>query len=64
MSPPTFERAVALCTAEVQKAFPYGQFDAYTTGSNNVRWIGTQQEQFKFEKCMSQKGRPLDVGSK
>jgi hypothetical protein len=54
---PTFERAVNICTAEVQKAFPYGKFDTYLIGTNEVRWIGTQQEQFRFEKCMSQKGR-------
>jgi hypothetical protein len=53
---PTFERAVSICTAEVQKAFPYDKFDTYLIGTNEVRWIGTQQEQFRFEKCMSQKG--------
>ena len=59
---PTFERAVNICTAEVQKTFPYGKFDTYLSGTNEVRWIGTQQEQFRFEKCMSQKGRPMEVG--
>lgn len=59
--PLTFERAVTVCTAEVQKAFPAGQFDAYLSGTREVRWIGTKQEQFRFEKCMSQKGQPLHV---
>jgi hypothetical protein len=34
-------------------------FDAYAEGYN-VRYLGTIQQQFKFEKCMSKSGRPIN----
>jgi len=53
-----FERTVRKCTKEVQRAFPSDRFDAYSEGTR-VRFIGTPEANFKFQKCMSGNGHPL-----
>jgi uncharacterized protein len=56
--PRDFERTVRKCTKEVQRAFPSDRFDAYSEGTK-VRFIGTPESNFKFQKCMSRNGHPL-----
>lgn len=56
--PRDFERTVRKCTKEVQRAFPSDRFDAYSEGTK-VRFIGTPEANFKFQKCMSRNGHPL-----
>jgi TPR repeat protein len=56
--PRDFERTVRKCTKEVQRAFPSDHFDAYSEGTK-VRFIGTPEANFKFQKCMSRNGHPL-----
>ena len=56
--PGDFERTVGRCRKEVQRAFPSDRFDAYLEGTK-VRFIGTPEANFKFQKCMSRNGHPL-----
>ena len=35
------------------------KFDAYVTATGAVRFFGTQEEHFQFEKCMDKSGIPL-----
>jgi len=56
--PSDFKRTVGRCAKEVRRAFPSDRFEAYSEGTH-VRFIGTPEANFTFQKCMSRNGHPL-----
>lgn len=55
-----WKRDIAACVQTVRTLNQYGDFDAYVTPRGAVRYFGTAQERFQFEKCMVEKGWDLD----
>jgi hypothetical protein len=58
--PANFEATVQWCIVVVRQETggQYSKFDAYVEDST-VSYISTQEQQFKFRKCMSKNGHPL-----
>jgi hypothetical protein len=52
------ERAVDSCAQSVHRDDP--DFEAYSEGSSVINLFGTPESRFKFQKCMSKKGYPLE----
>src|SRR5262245_57399092 len=55
----TFEKAVDRCLQNVRNEQPYSRFDAYIGEGMAVNSFGTEEENFKFNKCMAKSGHPL-----
>jgi hypothetical protein len=63
----TFKQAVEGCVAIVRKetnakagGYNVSEFDAYVNSDQTVHYLGTARERFSFEKCMNERGHPLD----
>jgi hypothetical protein len=58
-----FRNAVKACVSTVRERSGYSRFDAYITG-DSVRYVGSVEERFQFDKCMADRGIELDKGPK
>lgn len=57
--PPTeLEQVVALCAKQIHNESASSKFDAYVQ-RGVVESFGTDQERFRFRKCMAQREHPL-----
>lgn len=63
----TFKEAIDTCSVIVRKetddrlGFKHSQFDAFLKpNGTTVSMFGTAKERFSFEKCMNEKGHPLE----
>jgi hypothetical protein len=56
----TLEKVVDRCIQNVRKEQPGTRFDAYIQESSKVNSFGTEEETYKFKKCMAKSGFPLD----
>jgi hypothetical protein len=62
---PRLDASVKACVAEVNKEGPdYPLFDAYASFDGSIRWLGNQQQVFKFQKCMDKRGFTFPVQDK
>jgi len=51
------EQAIKACIASVHQQNPSSRYDAYVNPqSGEIHWYGTHQDNFRFDKCMSEKG--------
>lgn len=64
-TPPSamFDSTVERCIKQVHKEVGSEQFDAYVEGTL-VRYIGTAEERFKFDKCLSKNGVSITPGAR
>ncbi len=51
-----FEIIAKGCTEKVKRAYGDANFSAFVTQNGRVRILGTEDEKFAFEKCMSESG--------
>lgn len=49
-------KTVAICAGQVKARTPASQFDAYVDPAGDVRYFGTKEEWFAFEKCLAMRG--------
>jgi hypothetical protein len=64
LTPEQFRGAVKWCVYEVQAPYKerqlHSSFDAYYDDSTQkVRYFGTDEDRFEFEKCLFQTGHPV-----
>ena len=54
------KQALDKCTEEVRKVLPDDKFDAYLEGSH-INYLATKEAEFKFKRCMSESGYPINA---
>jgi hypothetical protein len=63
----TLKEAVDICIVIVRKqtedewGLKIGQFDAYIRADGQVSYFGNNKERFSFQKCLDEKGHPLNL---